>query len=67
MSGTGLRKFKVERQVGRMAVNPLMMALERAGLRTAECELETIGRRSGLPRRVPLAGSADQGASGLIC
>jgi deazaflavin-dependent oxidoreductase (nitroreductase family) len=61
MAETGLRKFKFERQVGRSVVNPLVAALERVGVRSAlVVELETIGRKSGLPRRIPLAGTADE-------
>jgi deazaflavin-dependent oxidoreductase (nitroreductase family) len=41
-------------------VNPLVAALDRRGVRSAlVVELETIGRRSKEPRRVPLTGSAD--------
>jgi deazaflavin-dependent oxidoreductase (nitroreductase family) len=56
----GLRKFKFERRVGRVVANPLVAALDRRGIRSAlVVELETIGRRTGEPRRVPLTGSAD--------
>lgn len=55
-----LRKFKFERQVGRMIVNPLVGALDRIGIRaTSTVELETTGAKSGQPRRVPLTGRAD--------
>ncbi|MCV7278470.1 nitroreductase family deazaflavin-dependent oxidoreductase [Mycolicibacterium flavescens] len=55
-----LRKFKLERQLGRMVMNPVVAALERIGVRSSlVVDLETIGRRSGEPRRVPLAGRAD--------
>ena len=57
---TGLRKFRFERQVGRTVVNPLVTALDKRGIRSAlVVELETTGRKSGAPRRVPLTGSAD--------
>jgi deazaflavin-dependent oxidoreductase (nitroreductase family) len=60
MSQTAVRKFKFERQVGRTVVNPLVAALERLGIRSSlVVELETVGRKSGLPRRVFLTGSAD--------
>jgi deazaflavin-dependent oxidoreductase (nitroreductase family) len=60
MSDTALRKFKFERRVGRV-VNPLVAKLERFGLRSSlMVELETTGAKSGLPRRVPLTGSADE-------
>ncbi|HUL98435.1 MAG TPA: nitroreductase/quinone reductase family protein [Mycobacterium sp.] len=64
---TGLRKFKFERQVGRTVVNPLVSALDKRGIRPAlVVELETTGRRSGEPRRVPLTGSADDGGVWVI-
>jgi deazaflavin-dependent oxidoreductase (nitroreductase family) len=60
MATAGLRKFKFERRVGRTVVNPLVAALDRRGIRSAlVVELETTGRKSGQPRRVPLTGSAD--------
>nr|WP_090341358.1 nitroreductase/quinone reductase family protein [Mycolicibacterium malmesburyense]CRL71180.1 deazaflavin-dependent nitroreductase family protein [Mycolicibacterium malmesburyense] len=56
-----VRKFKFERQLGRVLMNPAVAALERVGIRTAlVVELETIGRKSGEPRRVPLVGRADK-------
>lgn len=55
-----VRKFKFERQLGRVLMNPVVAALNRVGIRTANVvELETIGRKSGQPRRVPLLGRAD--------
>lgn len=67
MTKTGLRKFKFERRVGRTVVNPLVAALEKRGVRSAlVVELETIGRKSGEPRRVPLTGSADDGGLWVI-
>jgi deazaflavin-dependent oxidoreductase (nitroreductase family) len=54
------RKFKMERQLGRVVMNPVVAALDRVGVRASlVVELETIGRKSGEPRRVPLAGRAD--------
>lgn len=54
------RKFKMERQLGRAVLNPVVSALDRMGVRSSlVVELETIGRKSGEPRRVPLAGRAD--------
>ncbi len=67
MAATGLRKFRFERQVGRTVVNPLVAALDRAGIRSAlVVELQTTGRKSGQPRRVPLTGSADADGVWLI-
>jgi deazaflavin-dependent oxidoreductase (nitroreductase family) len=60
MANKGLHKFKFERQLGRAVMNPVVAALERIGVRSSlVVELETTGRRSGGPRRVPLAGRAD--------
>jgi deazaflavin-dependent oxidoreductase (nitroreductase family) len=54
------RKFKIERQMGRALMNPVVAALNRVGIRPSlVVELETIGRKSGEPRRVPLAGRTD--------
>ena len=59
-SPKGLLKFKFERQLGRSVLNPLVAALDRVGVRSSlVVELETIGRKSGERRRVPLAGRAD--------
>ena len=60
MPTKGLRKFKFERQLGRTILNPMVAALDRLGVRSSlVVELETTGRKSGEPRRVPLAGRAD--------
>jgi deazaflavin-dependent oxidoreductase (nitroreductase family) len=57
----GLRKFKFERQLGRIVMNPAVAVLEKVGVRSSlVVELETTGRKSGEPRRVPLAGRADE-------
>ena len=59
MAANSLRKFKFERRVGRV-LNPVVSRLDRFGLRaTMSVELETVGGKSGLARRVPLVGSAD--------
>ncbi|MGV7552346.1 nitroreductase, partial [Mycobacterium kansasii] len=50
-----LQKFRRERAVGRYVLNPVVKGLSRLGLRTAlATELETIGRKTGQPRRVPV-------------
>ncbi|KUI02545.1 nitroreductase [Mycolicibacterium acapulense] len=55
-----VRKFKFERQLGRVLMNPVVAALDRMGIRSSlVVDLETIGRKSGQPRLVPLAGRAD--------
>ncbi|MGO4442006.1 nitroreductase/quinone reductase family protein [Mycobacterium sp. 2YAF39] len=54
------RKFKFERSMGRILMNPVVAALDRVGIRPSlVVELETVGRKSGEPRRVPLAGRLD--------
>jgi deazaflavin-dependent oxidoreductase (nitroreductase family) len=54
------RKFKFERRMGRIVMNPLVAALDKVGVRSQlVVELETTGRKSGEPRRVPLTGRAD--------
>jgi deazaflavin-dependent oxidoreductase (nitroreductase family) len=54
------RKFKFERRVGRVVMNPVVAVLDRVGIRSSlVVELETTGAKSGQPRRVPLAGRED--------
>jgi deazaflavin-dependent oxidoreductase (nitroreductase family) len=54
------RKFKFERRMGRIVMNPVVAALDRLGIRSSlVVELETVGRKSGEPRRVPLAGRVE--------
>lgn len=54
------RKFKFERRLGRVFMNPVVAALDRVGIRSSlVVDLETVGRKTGEPRRVPLAGRAD--------
>ena len=54
------RKFKFERRLGRAVMNPVVAALDKIGVRPQlVVELETIGAKSGQPRRVPLAGRVD--------
>jgi deazaflavin-dependent oxidoreductase (nitroreductase family) len=67
MATKGLRKFKFERQMGRAVMNPMVAALERIGVRSSlVVELETTGAKSGQPRRVPLAGRADDNGVWVI-
>ncbi|WP_280234930.1 nitroreductase family deazaflavin-dependent oxidoreductase [Nocardia cyriacigeorgica] len=61
------RKFVIERAVGRYIANPTVRALGRIGVTTsAAAELETIGRKSGLPRRVPVSARFDDTGAWLI-
>jgi len=60
-------KFRVERLVGRHVANPLVGLLERAGIRsTLMAELETTGRRSGAPRRIPITATVDPAGAWVI-
>jgi deazaflavin-dependent oxidoreductase (nitroreductase family) len=62
-----LRKFRRERAVGRL-LNPAVKGLSRLGLRTAlATELETIGRRTGQVRRVPVSAQFDRDGAWVIC
>jgi deazaflavin-dependent oxidoreductase (nitroreductase family) len=55
------RKFRFERQVGRLVMNPAVAALGKIGIHLPlTVELETVGRKSGEPRRVPLNGRPDK-------
>lgn len=67
-SEKALRKFRFERQVGRVVMNPVMNALARVGIHPPlTLELETIGAKSGQPRRVPLNGRVDEHGLWVIC
>ncbi|NMN98181.1 nitroreductase/quinone reductase family protein [Antrihabitans stalactiti] len=63
-----LRKFKVERAIGRYVANPTVRALDRIGIKTSlATDLETTGRKTGLARRVPVAASFDETGAWVIC
>ncbi|GAB0103743.1 hypothetical protein JMUB6875_27170 [Nocardia sp. JMUB6875] len=62
------RKFRVERTMGRYVMNPTIRALDKIGVRTAfATEIETIGRKSGEPRRVPVSMLFDEDGAWAIC
>ncbi|MFE7717827.1 nitroreductase family deazaflavin-dependent oxidoreductase [Nocardia rhizosphaerihabitans] len=62
-----LRKFEVERAVGRYLANPAVRALSRLGIRTSfATELETTGRKSGLVRTVPVSVAFDDTGAWVI-
>lgn len=62
-----LRKFRRERAIGHYLLNPAVRGLSRLGVRTAlATELETIGRKTGLERRVPVSAQFDAGGAWLI-
>ncbi|MGB9302803.1 MAG: nitroreductase family deazaflavin-dependent oxidoreductase [Mycobacterium sp.] len=62
-----LRKFRRERALGRYVLNPAVKALSALGVRTAMAtELETIGRKTGQARRVPVSAQFDDNGAWLI-
>ena len=62
-----LRKFRRERAVGRL-LNPAVQGLSKLGLRTAMAtELETVGRKTGQVRRVPVSVQFDHDGAWVIC
>jgi deazaflavin-dependent oxidoreductase (nitroreductase family) len=61
-----LRKFRRERAIGRL-LNPAVKGLNRLGVRTAMAtELETIGRKTGQVRRVPVSAQFDNNGAWVI-
>ncbi len=63
-----LRKFRRERALGRYVLNPTVRALSRLGLRIAlATELETIGRKTGQRRCVPVSAQFDENGAWIIC
>ena len=62
-----LRKFRRERALGHYLLNPTVKGLSKLGLRTAlATELETIGRKTGQVRRVPVSVQFDDKGAWLI-
>jgi deazaflavin-dependent oxidoreductase (nitroreductase family) len=62
-----LRKFRRERAVGRYVLNPAVRGLSRLGLRIAlATELETIGRKTGQARCVPVSAQFDDKGAWVI-
>ncbi|MFI1913523.1 nitroreductase family deazaflavin-dependent oxidoreductase [Nocardia sp. NPDC020380] len=62
------RKFRRERAIGRYVMNPTVRALDKVGIRTAlASEIETVGRKSGQPRRVPISMLFDDEGAWAIC
>ncbi|MDC9004123.1 nitroreductase/quinone reductase family protein [Mycobacterium marinum] len=63
-----LRKFRRERALGRYLLNPTVKGMGKLGLRTAlATELETIGRKTGQARRVPVSAQFDANGAWIIC
>lgn len=62
-----LRKFRRERIVGRYVANPAVALLRRLGVRTTfATELQTMGRKSGSWRSVPVSASFDATGAWVI-
>lgn len=62
-----VRKFHRERLIGRYVANPIVRGLHRLGVRTTlATTLETTGRRSGLPRTVPVAATFDDDGAWIV-
>ena len=62
-----VRKFRRERIVGRYVANPAVALLGRLGVRTTfATELETVGRKSGRSRRVPVSARFDDAGAWVI-
>ncbi|MHA4853324.1 nitroreductase family deazaflavin-dependent oxidoreductase [Rhodococcus sp. MSC1_016] len=65
--GRAYRKFRIERLIGRYVANPTVHGLNRIGIGTTlATELETIGRKTGRLRRVPVAAAFDATGAWLI-
>lgn len=61
------RKFRFERWVGRHLANPAVAALNRLGIGAHLArDLETVGRRSGLARTVPVSAAFDADGAWVI-
>lgn len=63
-----LRKFRRERAIGRYLLNPAVKGLSALGVRTTMAtDLETIGRKTGQARRVPVSAQFDDDGAWVIC
>jgi deazaflavin-dependent oxidoreductase (nitroreductase family) len=62
-----LRKFRRERIIGRYVANPTVALLRRLGVRTTfATELQTMGRKSGSWRSVPVSAGFDATGAWVI-
>jgi deazaflavin-dependent oxidoreductase (nitroreductase family) len=63
-----LRKFRRERAIGRYLLNPAVKGLSALGVRTTMAtDLETVGRKTGQARRVPVSAQFDDAGAWVIC
>ena len=66
-TGDTSRKFQVERVVGKYVANPLVRGLTGAGVQVKlMTDIETVGRKSGLTRRVPVSAKFDETGAWII-
>lgn len=62
-----LRKFRIERAIGRRAANPAVeFAMRKGVVSMLATRLETTGRKTGLVRAVPVSASFDDSGAWLI-
>lgn len=62
-----LRKFRVERLLGRCVANPTVALLGRLGVRTSlATDLVTVGRKSGQSRQVPVSARFDDTGAWVV-
>ena len=67
IESAAVRKFRRERIIGRYLANPAVALLGRLGVRTTfATELETVGRKSGRRRRVPVSARFDDTGAWVI-
>ena len=60
-----LRKFKFERRMGRIVMNPVVAALDKVGVRSSlVVDMETTGRKSGSRGAYPWPDAPTTRASG---
>jgi deazaflavin-dependent oxidoreductase (nitroreductase family) len=61
------RKFRRERLLGRYVANPAVTLLGRLGVRTSfATDLETVGRKTGQRRRVPVSARFDDTGAWVV-
>ncbi|KQU44240.1 oxidoreductase [Rhodococcus sp. Leaf278] len=66
-SSSTTAKFRRERLIGKYVANPIVNGLTSIGVTTSlVTDIETVGRKSGLARRVPVSASFDDTGAWLI-